>query len=236
MRCSSSRAATSPAPTTARKSLTIATNRGDQAAGRGAAVHLAVGGRIRAGADADRRRQRPSAAARPSRRRCATPRPRRASCAPSSTPRPTASSCSTATAHVQSGQPQRRGAVRLRRAANWPGCRSPACSRRKASAARSTARCDSPAGAAAARHGREVIGRGREGGLIPLFMTMGRLGDGGDKFCAVLRDITHWKKAEDELLTASARRKRRRRPNPISSPRSATRSARRSTPSSASPR
>ena len=47
-----------------------------------------------------------------------------------------------------------------------------------------------------------MIGRERYGGLIPLFMTMGRLGDGGDKFCAVFRDITPWKKAEEELIAA----------------------------------
>jgi PAS domain S-box-containing protein len=50
--------------------------------------------------------------------------------------------------------------------------------------------------------GREVIGRVRQGGLIPLFMTMGRIGDGGTKFCAVLRDITQWKRAEEDLLNA----------------------------------
>lgn len=50
--------------------------------------------------------------------------------------------------------------------------------------------------------GREVIGRVREGGLIPLFMTMGRIGDNPTKFCAVLRDITQWKKAEEELTEA----------------------------------
>lgn len=50
--------------------------------------------------------------------------------------------------------------------------------------------------------GREVIGRVREGGLIPLFMTMGRIGEGGEKFCAVFRDITQWKKAEEELINA----------------------------------
>ena len=49
--------------------------------------------------------------------------------------------------------------------------------------------------------GREVIGRVPQGGLIPLFMTMGRLGKTG-KFCAVLRDITHWKNAEEELVAA----------------------------------
>ena len=49
--------------------------------------------------------------------------------------------------------------------------------------------------------GREVIGRVPQGGLIPLFMTMGRIGE-GDKFCAVLRDITHWKNVEEELIAA----------------------------------
>jgi PAS domain S-box-containing protein len=49
--------------------------------------------------------------------------------------------------------------------------------------------------------GREVIGRVPQGGLIPLFMTMGRIGT-SDKFCAVLRDITHWKNVEEELIAA----------------------------------
>jgi PAS domain S-box-containing protein len=49
--------------------------------------------------------------------------------------------------------------------------------------------------------GREVIGKVPHGGLIPLFMTMGRLGETG-KFCAVLRDITQWKNAEEELVAA----------------------------------
>ncbi|MBM6581147.1 PAS domain S-box protein [Microvirga sp. BT689] len=51
--------------------------------------------------------------------------------------------------------------------------------------------------------GREVVGRERQGGSIPLFMTMGRLGDGPERrFCAVLRDITAFKKAEGELIGA----------------------------------
>jgi PAS domain S-box-containing protein len=50
--------------------------------------------------------------------------------------------------------------------------------------------------------GREVVGRERQGGLIPLFMTLGKVGDGGQKFCAVLRDITQWKRAEEELTGA----------------------------------
>jgi PAS domain S-box-containing protein len=48
--------------------------------------------------------------------------------------------------------------------------------------------------------GRDVIGREKKGGRIPLFMTLGRISDHGNgKFCAVLRDLTAWKKAEAEL-------------------------------------
>lgn len=51
--------------------------------------------------------------------------------------------------------------------------------------------------------GRDVIGRARQGGSIPLFMTLGRVGAAGKpKFCAVLRDMTSWKKAERELREA----------------------------------
>ena len=51
--------------------------------------------------------------------------------------------------------------------------------------------------------GREVLGKVPTGGLIPLFMTMGRIGDKDDtKFCVVLRDITQWKTAEEELTQA----------------------------------
>ncbi len=50
--------------------------------------------------------------------------------------------------------------------------------------------------------GRETLGRARQGGFIPLFMTIGRLGETGQKFCAVLRDMTAWKKAESELREA----------------------------------
>jgi PAS domain S-box-containing protein len=51
------------------------------------------------------------------------------------------------------------------------------------------------------KSGREVIGRGRDGGLLPLFMTLGRLGD-GKRFCAVFQNLTPWKKTEVELVTA----------------------------------
>ena len=56
--------------------------------------------------------------------------------------------------------------------------------------------------AALLNDGSEVIGRERLGGLIPLFVTMGRLGDDGGRYCAVFRDITAWKKTEEELIAA----------------------------------
>jgi PAS domain S-box-containing protein len=43
--------------------------------------------------------------------------------------------------------------------------------------------------------GREAIGLVRQGGLVPLYFTMGRIAD-GEKFCAVMRDITAWKRTE----------------------------------------
>lgn len=55
--------------------------------------------------------------------------------------------------------------------------------------------------------GREVIGSEAQGRFIPLFMTMGRLpADSG--YCAVLRDITNWKRAEEELTQARAQAER----------------------------
>ncbi|KAB2680529.1 cell-division control histidine kinase PdhS [Brucella tritici] len=49
--------------------------------------------------------------------------------------------------------------------------------------------------------GREVIGREAKGGFIPLFMTIGKLPHAGG-YCAVLRDITQWKRTEEELTNA----------------------------------
>ncbi|WP_454848250.1 ATP-binding protein [Rhizobium binxianense] len=49
--------------------------------------------------------------------------------------------------------------------------------------------------------GREVIGREASGGFVPLFMTMGRL-TSSSGYCAVIRDITQWKRTEDELRNA----------------------------------
>jgi PAS domain S-box-containing protein len=57
--------------------------------------------------------------------------------------------------------------------------------------------------------GREVMGRERQGGAIPMFMTIGRVGSGAvPKFCAVLRDMTQWKKAERELNDAKKQAER----------------------------
>ncbi|WP_137387880.1 PAS domain-containing protein [Rhodoligotrophos defluvii] len=49
--------------------------------------------------------------------------------------------------------------------------------------------------------GREVTGIERQGGEIPLFLTISPVVE-GDGYCAVLRDITHWKKAEADLRAA----------------------------------
>ena len=55
--------------------------------------------------------------------------------------------------------------------------------------------------------GREIAGRAKQGGLIPIFMTLSRVGlaqsdPAEQKFCALFRDITHWKKVEEELKQA----------------------------------
>ncbi|MDN2567588.1 PAS domain S-box protein [Aquibium sp. A9E412] len=55
--------------------------------------------------------------------------------------------------------------------------------------------------------GREVIGREAQGRFIPLFMTIGRLPNRGG-YCAVLRDITQWKRAEEDLTQARAQAER----------------------------
>ncbi|MEN5277340.1 PAS domain S-box protein [Brucella sp. TWI432] len=49
--------------------------------------------------------------------------------------------------------------------------------------------------------GREVIGREAQGGFIPLYMTIGKLPHTSG-YCAVLRDITQWKRTEEELTKA----------------------------------
>lgn len=56
--------------------------------------------------------------------------------------------------------------------------------------------------------GREIIGQTAKGGYMPLFMTMGRVGEetpddlSNMRLCVVLRDITQWKRAEDDLIAA----------------------------------
>ncbi len=49
--------------------------------------------------------------------------------------------------------------------------------------------------------GREVIGRVSAGGFVPLFITAARL-DSGRGWCVVIRDTSHWKRTEEELVNA----------------------------------
>ena len=60
--------------------------------------------------------------------------------------------------------------------------------------------------------GREIEVKTAQGATIPVFMTLGRLdvapasladpGAGEARFCALFRDLTHWKKVEHELQSA----------------------------------
>ncbi|MGY4511926.1 PAS domain-containing sensor histidine kinase [Bradyrhizobium sp. USDA 3650] len=51
-------------------------------------------------------------------------------------------------------------------------------------------------------HGREVLGREKKGGVIPLAMIMGRTRPDGPNFFAVFRDLSHSKQGESELTQA----------------------------------
>ncbi|MET4803623.1 PAS domain-containing protein [Bradyrhizobium sp. LB11.1] len=51
-------------------------------------------------------------------------------------------------------------------------------------------------------HGREVLGREKNGGVLPLAMIMGRTRPDGPNFFAVFRDLSHSKKGESELTQA----------------------------------
>ena len=51
-------------------------------------------------------------------------------------------------------------------------------------------------------HGRDVLGQVREGGLIPLSVTMGRTRADGPNFFAVFRDLSQTRKSEGELQQA----------------------------------
>jgi PAS domain S-box-containing protein len=55
--------------------------------------------------------------------------------------------------------------------------------------------------------GREVTAQVAQGGTVPLFLTIGRLQAPRSQaaFCAVVRDITQWKKTEQELREAKDR-------------------------------
>ncbi|MEN9754841.1 MAG: hypothetical protein RLZ07_1223 [Pseudomonadota bacterium] len=51
--------------------------------------------------------------------------------------------------------------------------------------------------------GREIIAETRQGGKIPLFITIGQLGDGAQsKYCVFMRDMTNVKRAERDLTEA----------------------------------
>ncbi len=56
-------------------------------------------------------------------------------------------------------------------------------------------------------HGRDMIAIVKQGGTIPLFMTVGKLQSAKSKaaFCAVVRDLTPWKKREKELQDGKSR-------------------------------
>ncbi len=62
-----------------------------------------------------------------------------------------------------------------------------------------------PGLAAVFNDGREVTAVVKQGGVVPLFLTIGRLHskrENSASFCAVLRDITQWKRTEAELREA----------------------------------
>jgi PAS domain S-box-containing protein len=66
--------------------------------------------------------------------------------------------------------------------------------------------------------GREFLVNVHRGGTIPVFMTLGRLGPAsgseqaetgaGARFCALFRDLTHWKKVERDLEAAKVEAER----------------------------
>jgi PAS domain S-box-containing protein len=54
-------------------------------------------------------------------------------------------------------------------------------------------------------HGRDVLARERNGGIIPLSMTMGRTRPGGPNFFAVFRDLSQSRKGDGELQSSRRR-------------------------------
>jgi PAS domain S-box-containing protein len=63
---------------------------------------------------------------------------------------------------------------------------------------------EGPGLAAVFNDGREMTAVVKQGGTVPLFLTIGRLQSAKSKaaFCAVVRDITTWKRTEKELREA----------------------------------
>ncbi len=62
--------------------------------------------------------------------------------------------------------------------------------------------------------GREIVAVEKQGGEIPLFVTIGRIYAGANRrhgktsYCAVIRDITQWKRTEVELRSAKEQAER----------------------------
>ena len=58
--------------------------------------------------------------------------------------------------------------------------------------------------AAAQKHygGREIVGRTREGAMIPMIISMGRTDERSEQVGVVFRDMSRWKKLEQELAAA----------------------------------
>ena len=50
--------------------------------------------------------------------------------------------------------------------------------------------------------GRELIGKRAKGALVPLIVIVTRIAEDPQKFGVVFRDMTHWKKSEEELVNA----------------------------------
>ncbi len=63
---------------------------------------------------------------------------------------------------------------------------------------------EGPGLAAVFNDGREMLGIVKQGGTVPMFITLGRMSSGGSRaaYAVVLRDITTWKRTEKELREA----------------------------------
>ncbi|MCZ7643641.1 MAG: ATP-binding protein [Pseudorhodoplanes sp.] len=66
-----------------------------------------------------------------------------------------------------------------------------------------------PGAPKALSEGRDVVARRGDGRLVPLLMTIGRIGaDDSGQFAVVLRDVSSWKKAQEDLLSAKRQAER----------------------------